>query len=219
MISLSSASIEELTLFATTDPAAFEWSVLGAEQARGGLGGVTLVLRHPSGPVGFEIVPHGKVIFALIQEATIVDLRNRQRWRILRPGEVSSSAGPRHLWNSASCTAPSTELTGELEIVSRNDLLERKNRIRARHGRPLETAEPSRFDHWILDNDTIAISSLMWLVDNCKVLTIWKHSVWGNYAVILTRDVDSIMTSVKDRTATLGLPVKVVDTEAQLPVW
>lgn len=220
MISPFNVSLEDLTLFATTDPAAFEWSILGAGQAREGLGGVTLVLRHPSGPVGFELGwPHGRVVFALIQLATFVDLKNRPRWTILQPGEASSSAGQVHLWDAASCTAPSTELMGELEIVSRNDVVERKNRIRVRHGKPLEPPEPSRFDHWILDNGTIAISSLVWLVDNCKVLTVWKHCEWGDYAVIPTRNAESTLSYVKDKAATLALPMKVVDTKAQLPVW
>ena len=204
-------------LVATTDDSIVTWA-LGTRHLPDQLQGVTVVLLREDRTVGFDR-DDGELVAAILRGTVmVIERMNQPRWKRLSRPDVASvlELG----WSDLlACTEPSAELISELEIVSQNELAERKNRILVRHEKPPHALRYSRFDDWLLPDGAIASTAVMWMLKTCQLVGVWGYSTWGRYCCLLGPDVSQLIERIEAAARDVALEFERVSSSAQLPCW
>jgi len=179
----------------------------------------TVVLQHPGGVVGFERDAGTEVIRAIVGDVVVIECANAPHWSTMARQSVASRLLHSKFRRVLTCSDPSSVLLRELESVSLNRVVAKKNEISARHGRPLSVAVPTMFDAWALPNGLVHTRVLSNLVHLCSCVAFWAFADWGLHARIVAATRADAIAPIVQAGQVLGLPVRQVSTESELPTW
>lgn len=207
-----------MILYVFTRPASTLLSV-DAEKNEGDLQCATVVLQHSEGPVGFDRALGADAIQALVHDVVLVERANKPEWALIEARALSSGTMHRQFRRVVTCSVPDAALLRELETVSSNRRRTKENELLARHRRQARSLIPTVFDDWIAPTGLLRAHAVAWLVESCRIFVLWSFSDRGLYASILGRSVDDALGPALRAGEELGIPVRHVHAESDLPTW
>jgi hypothetical protein len=210
-----------MLIYVTSDHSML-FEIMAHEEGIDTLECATVVLQEPCdnlpyGPVGFKLDHNFQIVSTLIKDVTALEFDNYPNWKSLREEEITMQT--MSINRVVSCTNPKHEILSELAKVSENKLRSKKNLILARHGKPLLSMEATLFDGWIGEGNRAKVEIVEWLIDSCETLIFWRHSEWGDYAMILGRTAEQVLSPLQRMCEKLNIKMVQVETHNQLPVW
>lgn len=156
---------------------------------------------------------------ALIGDVVAIERANKPRWTLIREAQVSSTALRRQFSEVVTCSAPQPRVLEELEKVSANEARARQNLVLARHGKASVSLQPSTFDHWLLAEGGFDLGILAWLLEFSELVVSWEFSDRGLAAIVYGRDDASVVAPAIRAAGRMGIELRKVDRDAQLPAW
>jgi hypothetical protein len=179
----------------------------------------TVVLQHSDGRVGFDRGSGAQVIRAMVRDVVVIEAANAPEWTTIKQQLVSSQSLHSQFRRVLTCSGPHDELLRDLQVVSSMKALARKNELLARHGRARADIVPTMFDDWISAGGRVRGKVLAHLVDSCWSVAFWLFADWGLYARLPGRSVESATAPILQASQMLGIPVRQLRSEAELPAW
>jgi hypothetical protein len=181
----------------------------------------TVVLRHASGEVGFQIddADRGAAIATFLGDCMLIERCNSPRWRNAAGSALSTSDARYYAGGFFGCTHPQQRLIETLELADRNQKIAQQNVLLVRHGRPPLSLTCTVFDDWHDDMGRVRTSALLFLMNHCAATSLWRHSEFGTYARFFSREGSSALQLVSDVCRSASLPMKIVQQHKELPAW
>ena len=179
----------------------------------------TVVLRHPSGFVGFNDREGTPAMRALVSDVVVVAQRCSPAWLAIPGAQLSIQPMHSAVGHAATLSNPSPALMRELETVSRNDGRAKQNVVLARHGKGILPLTPTIFDDWLTADGKVRHRNAARISSACDFFVLWSHSDWGYYAQFVSTSSDTVLARIRRAALDVHATMKEVATESELPSW
>jgi hypothetical protein len=180
----------------------------------------TVVLRHSSGDVGFQIDRDARLAFASFAgNCVLVERSNSPRWRLALRSELTNADCEYYSLGLFVCTEPKAELIEQLRAADKNVTLARQNAILSRHGKPSVRLSSTIFENWHTEPRRVRTSALRFLLERCSAASLWRHAEFGTYARFIANDEQTALRHVRSACDAAGLRLTEVQYQRELPAW